>query len=122
MPLHYVIACWHCHTGCRCCVSVGRTGSTGKLIGLLTHNCSIEYVDDITAQLRLLLHSSALPPQERLSVLVTAVDIVKHQVRAEHVHNALTVRGEFHGCRQQHPQAPRWATLAPRDGCRRAAL
>jgi hypothetical protein len=40
--------------------------------------CSIEYIEDIISELRLLLRSSALPPQERLRVLLTAADIL-HQ-------------------------------------------
>lgn len=44
--------------------------------------CSIEYIEDITAELRLLLGSGALPPQERLRVMLTAADIAQNQVRA----------------------------------------
>jgi len=39
----------------------------------------VEYVNDITSELRLLLRSSALPPVERLRVLLTAGEILQRQ-------------------------------------------
>jgi hypothetical protein len=37
-------------------------------------------VQDIVAELRLLLRSAALPPQERLRVLLTATEMLQRQV------------------------------------------
>lgn len=40
---------------------------------------SVDYINDITAELRQLLGSGALPPQERLRVLLTAAETVQSQ-------------------------------------------
>lgn len=61
--------------------------------------CSIEYIEDITAELRLLLRSSALPPQERLRVLLTAVNIVLHQVGLVLGSHSLLFRVQLRSCR-----------------------
>lgn len=43
----------------------------------------MEYIQDITAELRLLLGSGALPPQERLRVLLTAAEVVQSQASGQ---------------------------------------
>lgn len=46
----------------------------------LTHpGHSVDYIHDITAELRQLLGSGALPPPERLRVLLTAAETVQSQ-------------------------------------------
>lgn len=41
---------------------------------------SVEYVQDVSLELRRLLQSSALPPQERLRILLTAAEMMQRQV------------------------------------------
>ncbi len=42
--------------------------------------CSMEYIQGVMHELRLLLCSSALPPEERLRVLLTAAELVQGEV------------------------------------------
>ncbi|KAL4433583.1 hypothetical protein ABPG75_000024 [Micractinium tetrahymenae] len=48
-----------------------------RLLSKNVHLLGMEYIQDIVGELRLLLRSSALPPEERLRVLLTAAELVK---------------------------------------------
>lgn len=50
-----------------------------RLLSKYAHLISVEYIQDIAAELRVLLRSSTLPHQERLRVLLTAAEMVHRQ-------------------------------------------
>lgn len=50
-----------------------------KAANLPFANCSVDYLQDIVAELRLLLRSGALPPEDRLRVLLTAAEVAHGQ-------------------------------------------
>lgn len=45
--------------------------------------CSMEYIQGIMGELRRLLSTSALPPEERLRVLLTAAELVQAEVGSD---------------------------------------
>ncbi|PSC74530.1 nucleolar complex 3-like protein isoform X2 [Micractinium conductrix] len=58
-----------------------------RLLSTYLHLISVEYVQDVSLELRRLLQSSALPPQERLRILLTAAEMMQRQgssVSVEH--------------------------------------
>ena len=71
---------------CRC-----WGGSGGSSLPSTTLSClrSGEFLGDLMAELEGLLDSSALPPAERLRVLLTVAEILKGQARARERGDAL---------------------------------